>query len=103
MGVARRGLDLPVAQQLPDHREGLPQRQGAAGVGMSQIVDPDVFQARLLADDSPDVIEAAQAPARLPAGYDPRVAGQARQPGEKLHRRRRERDRPRARLRVVKP
>ena len=44
MGVARRGLYLAVAQQLPDHREGLAQRQGAAGVRVSQVVDPDALE-----------------------------------------------------------
>ena len=44
--AARRGLDVGVAEQFGDHGEGLAECEGAVGVGMAQVVDPDHPRAR---------------------------------------------------------
>ena len=39
MGVARRRLDVAVAEQLADHRQGLPERQRTGSEGVSEVVN----------------------------------------------------------------
>ena len=73
MRVSRRGLDLSVAQKAPDHGKGLAQGQGAAGVRMTEVVDPDIMKSSARPDDLPGVIDLAQVRTRLPAGYDPGI------------------------------
>ena len=75
MGVSRRRLDLPVAQQTPDHGKGLAQGQGAADVRVAQVMDPHAIEARARADGPPGLVDVPKVRARLPARYDPRVAG----------------------------
>ena len=40
MLIARRGLDLGVVQELPDHRKTFSQRQGTERKGMAKIMNP---------------------------------------------------------------
>ncbi len=40
MCVARRGLDLGVTEQFPDHGQTLSQRQGSGREGMAQVMKP---------------------------------------------------------------
>ena len=46
VGVARRRLDVAVAQQLADHRQGLAERQRTGREGVSEMVSscacPDI-------------------------------------------------------------
>ena len=49
--VARRSSNLFVAQQTPDHGKGLAQGQGAAGVRMTEVVDPDIMKSSARPDD----------------------------------------------------
>ena len=86
MRVPGRGLHLAVAQQLSDHRQALPQRQCAAGIRMTQVMDPDAVQAGPHPDNLPGMIEGAHMRAPLPARYDPGIALHARETGQKLHR-----------------
>ena len=44
--IARRGLDLGVTEQLPDHGQALPERQGAGRKAVPQVVDPHVVEFR---------------------------------------------------------
>ena len=37
MGIARRGLDVAVADQFANHRERLAERQGAGREGVSKV------------------------------------------------------------------
>ena len=71
--VARRGLDLSVAQQTSDHREAFSQRQGAAGVRMAQVVQPDVMKSRARSYGAPSLVDVPQVRARLPAWQDPGI------------------------------
>ena len=52
MGVTRRRLDVAVAEQLADHRQGLAERQRAEAV--TKVVQPDVLQSGPSADGLPD-------------------------------------------------
>ena len=40
MGVPGRGLDLGVAEQLPDHRQGFAERQRPRSEGVAHVVEP---------------------------------------------------------------
>ena len=44
MGVARRRLDVAVAEQLADHRQRLAERESARGKAVTEIVNSPVFQ-----------------------------------------------------------
>ena len=68
MGVAGRGLDLRVAEQLADHGQTLTRREGVA-----QVVDAYVLDAGAGADALPEGLEIAQALARQGASDDPWV------------------------------
>ena len=45
MGVARRALDVGMAQQLADHAQALAGGEGAAGVAVAEVVDAHVVEA----------------------------------------------------------
>ena len=47
MGIARRGLDVAVAEQFADHRERLAERQGAGREAVSEIVQQNVLKRAL--------------------------------------------------------
>ena len=55
MGVPRRRLHLPVAEQLPDHRQPLAQGERTERVGVPQVVKPDPVEAGSLANAVPGV------------------------------------------------
>ena len=74
MGVARRGLDLRVAEQLADHRQALTRGDCRRREGVAQVVDADVLDAGAGADALPEGLQIAQALARQGAEDDPRVA-----------------------------
>lgn len=76
MGIAGGGLHLGMAKQFADHRQAFPQGEGAAGVGMAQVVDAEVGKAGLLPDALPGVLQVGQAAAVLLAGDDVRDAVQ---------------------------
>ena len=61
MGVARRRLDIAVAEHLPDYRQGLAERQGPGREAVSEIVESDVDQPGLVAHEVPNGINAAAA------------------------------------------
>ncbi len=50
MGVARRRLDLVVAEKLPDHRQAFADRERPRGERMAKIVKPDVVETGVPAD-----------------------------------------------------
>ena len=75
--ISCRGLDLRVAQELPDHRQALTRGDGRGRKGVAQVVDADVLQPRTSADALPEGLEVAQVLARQGAGDDPRVAIEA--------------------------
>ena len=82
MRVSRRDLNLRVAEQLPDHRQALAQRQRARGKAVPQVVDAYVAQAGARPDAPPRVLQVGEMGARLPAGNDPGIVRVARQGGE---------------------
>ena len=43
VGIARRGLDVVVTEQLSDHGEALADEQAAAGEAVPQVVDAQVL------------------------------------------------------------
>lgn len=81
MGVARRRLDIAVAEQLADHRQRLAERQGTGREAVSEIVQPDVFQPGRGPHGPPGTIEtaAAEAPVPVVAGEHPGAALPSRQ------------------------
>ena len=46
VNVARRGLDVAVPEQLPDHRKGLAERQRAGSEAVSDVMDSRPFAPR---------------------------------------------------------
>ena len=100
--VSCGGLDLGVAEELGDHRQALAERQGAARVGVAQVVDADVVETGAGAHPAPGLEQAREPRARLRAWDHPGVAGEARYRGQNLRRLGRERDRARAGLAVAK-
>ncbi len=64
MGVAGGRLDVTVAEQLPDYRQGLAERQGPGRKGMSEIVNSYIFQPGALADAPPGSLQIGEVGAR---------------------------------------
>ena len=94
VGVAGRRLHLPVAEELSDHRQALPQCQCPRSEGVSQVVDPDVCEPGPRRNHKPPGVQVAQAPPGPGSGNHPRVVRQPGQGGQHLPRRRRQRHRP---------
>ena len=95
MGVARRRLDVAVAEQLADHRQCLPERQGTRREAVSEVVDPDVFQPGRGPHGPPGMVETAAAVAPVPvvARKNPGAVIPSRQRVQQRHRRRGQLDR----------
>ena len=74
MGVARRGLDLRVAQELADHRQALTRRDSRRRKGVTQVVDTHVLEAGAGTDALPERLKVTDRLARQGADDDPRVA-----------------------------
>ena len=74
VGVARRRLDLSVAQQSSDHRQPLTRRHRCRGEGVAQVVDANVLQPGPRPHAPPEGLEIAQSLPVQRAGDDPRVA-----------------------------
>ena len=55
MGIARAGLDPPVAKKPCDHGQGLRLGGGMAGIGVTQIVHSHIPQFGQLANPVPEV------------------------------------------------
>ena len=103
MGVARRGLDLRVTKQFPDHRQGLAERQRPAGKAMPKVMDSNILKTRFLPHSAPIGGEVPYARSRPASRDDPgivRCAGKAR---ENPCRRRRQGNHPGTSLAVAKP
>ena len=102
VGIARRRLDLCVAEQLADHRQALSKRQGAAGKAVAQVVNAHIVEAGAGADAPPWTLQVGKVGSRLAARDNPRVvvAGQGDQ---QPHRRGRQRHGPSAGPGVGKP
>ena len=71
MRVARRRLYLGVPEQFPDHGQALAESQRTRGKTVSQIVDPHVLEARLLADAPPGALQVGEVRAGEAARDDP--------------------------------
>ena len=65
----RRRFDIAVAEQLPNHWQGLAQRQRAGREGVTEVVQPNVFQPVSDPDGLPDMVETAAA--ETPFTVDP--------------------------------
>ena len=74
VGVARRGLDLRVAQKLADHRQALTRRDSRRRKGVTQVVDTHVLEAGAGTDALPERLKVTDRLARQGADDDPRVA-----------------------------
>jgi len=74
VGVARRGLDLRVAEELADHRQALTRGDGRGCEGMAQVVDAHILHPGAGADALPEGLQIAQSLARQRTGDDPWVA-----------------------------
>ena len=101
MRIARRGLDLGVSEEFPDHRKALSEGQGARRKAVSQVMDSHVVEVRAGADAAPGVLEIGQMGARLPADDHPRVVVRTGKGREDVHRRAGERHHPRTGLAVA--
>ena len=53
MGIARRGLDPRMAEQLADHGQTLTQRQGTRGKAVAQVMQAHILQPGPRPDDLP--------------------------------------------------
>ena len=103
VGIPSRRLHLPVPQQLPDHRQTFAQGQRSRSKGMTEVVDPHVFQPGPLPNQTPRGVEVAQMPVRFRSRNHPRIVQLAGQCGQHLPGRRRQRHRPRSGLGVPQP
>ena len=74
-----------MSQDLADHRQALTKRQGPAGEGVAQVMDPHARQAGPLANALPRVLNTDKMGAPLPAGNDPWIAPFAREGGQEPH------------------
>ena len=74
VGVAWRGLDLRVAEQLADHRQALTRRDSRGREGMAKVVDAHLLDAGAGAGALAEGLKVSQALARQGAGDDPRLA-----------------------------
>ena len=63
--ITRRAPDIGVPEKPPDHGQALAERQGPAGEGMPQIVDPHVFHPGPRPHATPVRGELRQMPVRL--------------------------------------
>ena len=102
MRIARGRLDLRVAEQAPDYRQTLPERQRPERVTVSNVMNPHVREPRPLAHDVPGVVQVAH---RRPAPDLPqdhvRIIRRPQYPRQHVHRFRGQHDRPRPGLRVL--
>ena len=71
VGVPRGRLYLRVTEELTDHRQALPEGERPRGEAVSQVMQADVFEPGLLADDLPRCVQRAQAGAGHAAGKHP--------------------------------
>ena len=60
MGVARRGLDVAVPEQLANRQQGLAERQGTGREAVSQVMDSHVVEVRAGAYAAPGVLNIGQ-------------------------------------------
>ena len=58
MGVARRRLKFAVAEELPDHRQGLPECERARSEAVSEVVNSPLFQPGAPTDGPPRMLKA---------------------------------------------
>ncbi len=87
MGVTLGCLGLAVAQELPGHVEGLAQAHCDAGEAVPQVMQPNIFKARLLANALPWLLKVDQMSAWLPTGNDMRIIVPPFDGAQKLQRR----------------
>ena len=101
MRIARRRLDLRVAEQPADHRQGFAQRQRPRSVAVPAIVDAQILEPGALAYHLPGIVQVAhRAAGDLPRDHV-RVALHPGDRRQHVRRLRRQRDRPRAGLRIA--
>ena len=79
MGVAGRRLDVAVAEQLADDRQGLAERQRPGSEGMAEIVQPDILQSGPRPDGEPEMSDSAQTCFWVAARKHPGTVDPARQ------------------------
>lgn len=73
MRVSRGGLNLGVAEQLPDHRQSLAGRHGGRRESVPEIVDPSVLQPGPGTNPLPEGLQITQALPFQSTADDPRV------------------------------
>ena len=73
VGVARRRAHRGMAEQPADHRQARAERQGARGIAVAQVVEPNILQAGLHAQAHPDMVDRHIPAAGLAAGEDPGI------------------------------
>ena len=73
MGIAGVRLNLGMAQQVPDHRQSLAERQRAGSEAVPEVMDPHIVEVRLLSDTPPRVLKVGEMAARLAAGDHQRI------------------------------
>ena len=103
MGVTRRRLDLRVAKQPCDQRQGLAECQRPAGKGVPKVMDPNILKGRSLPHPIPLAVKTVQARAGLASRDDPGIVRRAGKAREDPRRRRRQGNHTRASLAVAKP
>ena len=73
VGVALGRQDLRVTKQLADHRKVLAGVDAEAGVCMSQIVNPDIFDLGCFSDSVPKTLESGEVRTRIRSRNDVRI------------------------------
>ena len=73
--VARGRLHLRVTEQFPDHRQTLPEGERPRGEAVAQVMQANVFEPGLLANDLPRRVQCAQTGTAHAAGKHPGAAG----------------------------
>ena len=84
MSVARRGLHLPVSQQLPDHRQALPERQRPRSEAVAEVMKADAVETGPLAHAVPGAVDVVLAVALLPPRNTHGLPGTRERPASTL-------------------
>ena len=78
MGVAGRRFNVAVPEQLPDHRQGLAERQCAGREGVTQVMNSNIVKTGPGADAPPRLLEIGEMRAEGFADDDSRVVVRTR-------------------------
>jgi len=69
MGIAGGGLDLRVAEELPDHRQALASGDRCGSEGVAQFMDADILDAGTLAKPGKSSLNSETAESQSPCPH----------------------------------